>query len=538
MSIQALTASRNANLRVGLLAIIAVLVAIFAFHDALWELVRRWIGEEEYSHGFLIPVVAAWMLWMRRDAVLANLGHGSWLGPVLVLFAAGVHIVAEYTSIFVLSHLAFIVVLFGIALAAGGYGLLKITFIPIAFLIFSIPLPYFIEAKLTLQLQLISSQLGVAVINLFQIPVYLEGNLIELGNYKLQVVEACSGLRYLYPLLSLSFLAAYLFQAPFWQRALVFLSGIPITIGMNGFRIGMVGVTVDRWGGRMADEVLHFFEGWVIFVACAGLLVAEIFILARLSGRTFWQAFRLPLSTTRSVGEKPSRLANRVALVTCVLLLCASGLAVSSISRRPEFVPQRLRFALFPTTIGAWQGRTALLDQSVESYLGLDDYILSKYVKKDGKPVDFYVAYYSTQRNGYAPHSPTVCIPGGGWAITSLQQLNYGDDGGEFPFNRVIIERDDGVKELVYYWFDERGRKIANEYWAKWYLLVDAIIENRTDGSLVRLMTQIYPSEAEQDADSRLRSFMREVAPNLRAYLPSERPTQATSARTSASPDG
>jgi EpsI family protein len=221
-----------------------------------------------------------------------------------------------------------------------------------------------------------------------------------------------------------------------------------------------------------------------------------------------------------------------------VLLLCASGLAVSSISRRPEFVPQRLRFALFPTTIGAWQGRTALLDQSVESYLGLDDYILSKYVKKDGKPVDFYVAYYSTQRNGYAPHSPTVCIPGGGWAITSLQQLNYGDDGGEFPFNRVIIERDDGVKELVYYWFDERGRKIANEYWAKWYLLVDAIIENRTDGSLVRLMTQIYPSEAEQDADSRLRSFMREVAPNLRAYLPSERPTQATSARTSASPDG
>jgi exosortase D (VPLPA-CTERM-specific) len=538
MSIQTLTASRNANLRAGILAIFALLLAIFAFHDALLELVRRWIGEEEYSHGFLIPVVAAWLLWMRRDALLANLGNGSWMGPVLVLFAAGVHIVAEYTSIFVLSHLAFIIVIFGIALAAGGYGLLKITFIPIAFLIFSIPLPYFIEAKLTLQLQLISSQLGVAVINLFQIPVYLEGNLIELGNYKLQVVEACSGLRYLYPLLGLSFLAAYLFQAPFWQRALVFLSGIPITIGMNGFRIGMVGVTVDRWGSGMADEVLHFFEGWVIFVACAGLLVAEIFILARLSGRTFWQVFRLPQSTTASGGEKPARPPNRVALITCVLLLCASGLAVSSISGRPEFVPQRLRFALFPTTIGEWHGRTALLDQDVERYLGLDDYILSNYVKPDGKRVDFYVAYYSTQRNGYAPHSPTVCIPGGGWAIISLQQLNYGDDGNAFPFNRVIIERDDGVKQVVYYWFDERGRKIANEYWAKWYLLVDAIVENRTDGSLVRLMTQIYPSETEHDADNRLRAFMREVAPNLGAYLPSEQPAQAKSARSSASPDG
>src|SRR5580704_5426185 len=120
MSIQTLTASRNANLRAGILAIFALLLAIFAFHEALLELVRRWIGEEEYSHGFLIPVVAAWLLLMSRDGLLANLGNCSCMGPVLVLFAAGLHSVAEYTSIFVLSHLAFIIVIFGIALAAGG----------------------------------------------------------------------------------------------------------------------------------------------------------------------------------------------------------------------------------------------------------------------------------------------------------------------------------------------------------------------------------------------------------------------------------
>ena len=88
---------------------------------------------------------------------------------------------------------------------------------------------------------------------MFGIPVYLDGNIIDMGNYKLQVVEACSGLRYLYPLLSLSFLAAYLFHAPLWQRAVVFLSSIPIAIGMNGFRIGLVGVLVDRWGTQMAE---------------------------------------------------------------------------------------------------------------------------------------------------------------------------------------------------------------------------------------------------------------------------------------------
>ena len=105
-----------------------------------------------------------------------------------------------------LSQLGFIVALIGVALAAGGYSLLKVTFIPIIFLIFAIPLPYVVDAALSFQLQLISSQLGVFFIRLLQIPVYLEGNVIDLGNYKLQVVEACSGLRYLYPLMSLGFL--------------------------------------------------------------------------------------------------------------------------------------------------------------------------------------------------------------------------------------------------------------------------------------------------------------------------------------------
>ena len=161
-------------------------------------------------------------------------------------------------------------------LATGGFPLLRVAFVPIAFLVFAIPLPHFIDVNLSLELQLISSRLGVAFIRFFQIPVYLEGNLIDLGTYKLQVVDACSGLRYLFPLFSLSFLAAYLFQAPMWQRALVLFSSIPITIAMNGFRIGIVGVTVDRWGPEMAEGVLHLFEGWIIFVASALLLVLEI----------------------------------------------------------------------------------------------------------------------------------------------------------------------------------------------------------------------------------------------------------------------
>jgi exosortase D (VPLPA-CTERM-specific) len=528
MSVQTITASRSNAALVGVLIAVALVVALFAFSDGLSELVARWIRQEEYSHGFLIPVVSAWLLWTRRESVLASVGQPSWTGPAIILLAVIMLVVGEYGSLFLLSQLGFILVLFGLVLATGGYSLLKAMFVPMAFLIFAIPLPYFLESKLTLQLQLISSQLGVGVIRLFRIPVYLEGNIIDLGYYKLFVIEACSGLRYLYPLLSLSFLVAYLFQAPLWQRLLVFVSAVPITIGMNGFRIGMVGVTVDRWGAAMADGVLHFFEGWVIFIACSAILIAEIFLLARLSGRKFSQVFHVPMGPQKSSASADAN--GRLALVSyCLIFVGVAGLAAHSLSHRPPFIAERARFATFPMTIGDWQGRASRLDAATEKALGLDDYILSDYAKPKGKPVNFYVAYYSSQQNGYAPHSPTVCLPGGGWLITHSEKTSYNGLGTALPLNRVILDHD-GSKELVYYWFDERGRKIADEYWAKWYLLVDAITKNRTDGSLIRLVTQIFPGETEYDADLRLQSFMREVVPTLGPYLPAEPGTLAKSA--------
>ena len=229
------------------------------------------------------------------------------------------------SAIFILSQLAFIVVLLGITLAVGGFSLLRAAFFPIIFLTFAIPLPYFVDANLSLSLQLISSQLGVFFIRLFGIPVYLDGNLIDLGNYKLQVVDACSGLRYLFPLFSLSFLAAYLFNAPIWQRALILFSSIPITVAMNGFRIGIVGLTMDRWGPRMADGALHFFEGWIIFVASALLLALEAYLLALLIGQTFLRNLPRPRKRSRFPASSEQESAGHpMPLYASLILICAT----------------------------------------------------------------------------------------------------------------------------------------------------------------------------------------------------------------------
>ncbi len=504
-----------------MLLLIAVLALVVGFRGALLELVQRWTRQEEYSHGFLIVVVAAWLLWTRRHALVASIGRPSWLGFLLILAAMAMNITGELSAIFILSQLGFILALFGTMLGIGGYSLLRVTILPIAFLMFAIPMPYFVDAILTLQLQLISSELGTFFIRIFQIPVYLDGNVIDLGNYKLQVVEACSGLRYLYPLLSLSFLAAYLFQAPIWQRAIVFLSAIPITIVMNGFRIGVVGVLTNRWGPQQADGFVHLFEGWIIFIACAAILFAEIFVLVRISSKRIFDSFYAPRIKPKLPPAVDSGSAGTISMTSCVALLVVGALGVSFVSGRSEIVPERPRFATFPRQLGQWHGRTATLEPDVERGLKMDDYILSDYSGPDRKPVNLYVAYYASQRKGESPHSPIVCIPGGGWQIVQFDRLNDRGLTDEPPFNRAIIARS-SIQQVVYYWFDERGQPIANEWWAKWRLLTDAIFKNRTDGALVRLTTQILPGETEQEADQRLHSFMREVVSPLRAYLPSD----------------
>jgi len=522
-----------------LLVFISVLISLIAFSEPLLELVRRWRTQEEYSHGFLIPVIVAWLLWTRREALLASIGRPSWTGPVLILLAAAMHIIGKLSALYMLSQVGFIVALIGIVLGLGGYSLLNVTFVPIIFLVFAIPLPYFIDAVLSYRLQIISSELGTFFIRLLQIPVYLEGNVIDLGVYKLQVVEACSGLRYLYPLMSLGFLVAYLFQAPLWQRALVFLSTIPITIVMNSLRIGLVGVLVNYWGPQDADGFLHLFEGWIIFIACAAVLVAEMTLLARLgSGRGFFEVFYAPKVVASIPRGQDAQLLSRAPLVSCFLLLCAAGLATFFVSARHEIHPERSLFAAFPATLGEWRGRPSSLGTDVEQGLGLTDYILSDYARPDRRQVNLYVAYYASQRTGLSPHSPSVCIPGNGWQISNLERTNYSnsDLSVSLPLNRVVIAR--GLdKQLVYYWFEERGMKIANEYLSKLYLLKDAILENRTDGALVRLTTPLYPGESESDADKRLQEFMQAVVPNLAGYLPSGTRSRIKPAMNSLIPD-
>jgi EpsI family protein len=180
----------------------------------------------------------------------------------------------------------------------------------------------------------------------------------------------------------------------------------------------------------------------------------------------------------------------------------------------------RARFVEFPARIGDWQGHPSLLDLQTEKVLGVDDYILSDYRQSGGSPINLFVAYYGSQANS-APHPPSICIPAGGWKITDQREIRIVTTHGEGePLNRVVIDKD-GVKQLVYYWFDENGKQAANEYWAKFYRITSSILKNRTDAALIRFVTPIRSGESENNADERLQSFMQIALPQLNKFLPS-----------------
>ena len=498
----------------------SIALLIFISFDALSTMVHTWESREEYSHGYLIPLITAFLWWQRKDLIEKEPFSESWIGFLLVVAGSIVVVIGNISATHVISLYGFLMALVGIVYAYMGPSA-KIILIPVLFLFFMIPLPGIFLFRLSSELQLISSQLGVAVIRLFGISVYLEGNVIDLGQFKLQVVEACSGLRYLFPLISLSFIAAYFFSVSYWKRILIVLSSIPITIVMNSFRIGVIGVLVEHWGIEQAEGFLHDFEGWVVFMFSLGVILLEMWLILVLSKdkRPFAEVFGVYFPDETPEGAQQNKRKLSKGLVTSVLILGVTAVVTLMLGQRDDVVLERKLFAEFPMELGKWSGNKDTIDSASLGLLKLDDYILADYKNDESETVNLYVAYYDQQETGGAAHSPKTCLPGGGWRILSNTEIMLEGTSITSPINRFVIGQGE-YKQVVYYWFQERGQIIASEYAVKWHMLLDSITDNRTDGALVRLTSMLKPHEEIENADSRLLAFAKKVTPILDGYIP------------------
>ena len=505
-----------------LVAAVAGMIAFF--WDGFASLPGAW-SSPEYSHGPIIPLIAAYLALRELREMPASDHRYSRL-PGLAVVIAGLFL----GLIGNLAHIPDIIT-YGLLVTLGGFILILagwrrgLRFWPAwLFLFFMLPLPNTLYWPLSTKLQLISSRLGVELIQQLNIPVYLDGNIIDLGNYKLQVAEACNGLRYLFPLMSFGFLFAVLYRGPLWHRIVLFLSTMPITIGMNSFRIGVIGILVNRFGTAQAEGFLHYFEGWIIFIACIVALYIEAFLLQRLVARPQPVLNIIDLDM-RGLGAGLAgirRIPATSALITAAVLLLACGVLWQVVPARTAEPVARQRLAMFPMQIDDRHGNAIRLEPVIERVLKADDYLLADYSGNGKLPVNLLISYYAAQNAGAGIHSPEVCIPGGGWEVSRWAQARIRVGKGEgtvLDVNRAIIQK--GLeRQLVYYWFDERGRRFTNDYVAKLYSIWDSIVMGRSDGALVRVVTPIAVRENEADADRRLSGFLDSILPLMPSFVP------------------
>lgn len=501
----------------------ATLGAGVFFWQGIETLLIAW-QQPEYSHGPLIPVLSA-ILFLRqlKDEPIVTGPVNRIPGLLLMGLSLILALFGKMAEIGDVTAYALILWVGAVLLISFGWEQGRRFWPPVVHLAFMLPLPGVLYYKVSTDLQFISSELGVWFLKLMNVPVFLDGNVIDLGVLKLHVAEACSGLRYLFPILSFSYIFAVLFQGPMTHKAILLLSAAPISVLMNSVRIALAGLIVQEFGEGHLEGFSHFFEGWVIFVLCVLLLfaLARLLLLFRPGRPSLVDAMDLEFSglveqSRRLLLVEPSRALAAAAIITA---LAAAAWQVSPGGR--TITPDRNTFATFPERLGDWTvGRNRPMDPKVADILKADDY-RSAILSREGASVDLFVAWFSDQTSSGA-HSPEICLPSAGWEFEYIKRQDIGPKLGlseTFMANLMVIQYGE-QRMMGLYWFEQNGRRIAWDAGSKFTLLWDGTIHGRRDGGIVRLLTPIGPGDSDTEAEARLLDVARGLEPILHNFIP------------------
>ena len=428
---------------------LAVLAALPLFGLGLRGLAEAW-ARPEFSHGPVIPALSFYLFLHALKAVPPAEAPVTdrWPGVAVIALALALALLGNLVQIDDLVFYALIVWTWGLVLTGFGWRRGRAFWPAVLHLVFMLPLPQFLYWQVSTALQFLSSELGVGVLRLAGIPVYLEGNVIDLGVMQLMVAEACSGLRYLFPIMSFTYVFAVLYRGPLWLKLALLTAAVPLAIAMNALRIAAIGLMVDRLGVAPAEGFLHAFEGWAVFLACIGVLFLMAKGLQRLAGdrRRLGDALDLDFSGLGGQLARVRDTAPSPALIAAACLTAALSAAWLAAPPRTAAAAPRAPFADFPLELAGWSGATAALAPGIERVLAADDYLAALYRHPaEAEPVDLFLSWYRSQTGGSFIHSPEVCLPSAGWEVAAIQAVRVPLPGtrlGALTLNRAVIQEE------------------------------------------------------------------------------------------------
>lgn len=242
-----------------------VLLAVI-YHKVLFKLVYDWYSIPDYSHGFLVPFFALFLLWDKRKKLRQIPIRQTWQGIPLVVVAIAILILGVYGVDLFTARISFVFLVAGLIWTLFGWEMLRELRFPLLVLVLAIPFPTILFNKITFPLQLFASRVASSILPLLGVPVLLEGNVIQLPVMKLEVAEACSGIRSLMSLFTLAVFYGYFLERTTRRRVFLAIASIPIAVAANVLRIVGTGLCVQYWDPAKALGFFHEFSGWVMFV--------------------------------------------------------------------------------------------------------------------------------------------------------------------------------------------------------------------------------------------------------------------------------
>lgn len=491
-----------------LAALLVALAALFwVYYPVLNGLIKQMLSQEDSSYGLLLPLVAAFIVYRRWPQVKAHLWQPSWWGLVIIAVGFLGYLVSQLWSDLLSARVSFLIVLAGILCLMGGRPLLRELIFPLFLLALMFPLPLLLTRQLSLPLQRVSSEVATWMLNVIGYQVLLQGNVIDLGDRQLEVVAACSGLRYLLNLLYLGIVFCYFFQRRAWKVAVLLGSVFPYAIIANALRLTLIGIFPILEKGWW-----HTSIGMTIFIFGFDYLKAVNWGVNKIQAPPADSAAPEP-GALSATPQASWNLQPAVYLATGALLILLGGSTVHSLATVAP-TPLHQSLAEFPLTIDSWQGRHIPVEPGIMKALQADETLHVNYYDPAGVKINLWIAYYANVPMAGGIHSPMLCLTSGGWdlrqrgtvAISPQKSVTY----------MVMHEMNQDM--LVNYWYIQQHRWLTSLYAYKFNMIFDKLIHRRSDAALVRLITPLEPSR--EAAQARLTEFAARLATILPRFIP------------------
>ena len=502
-----LTRPLNHSLRLWLKICALISIFIYSYSDAIYSLIRTWLNRDDYSHGFIVPFIALYFVWVGKEKLKSiPVKPNIFAGLILMILANLMLLLGHTGGIVAIQEVSVIVIIPGLILLLLGTEYFKALIFTISYLVLMIPsILDVVVHRIQWPFQLLSATLASILLKILNIPVFQEAQFLHLSNITLEVAAECSGVRYLISIIAIAIPLAYFTQQRFWRRMSLVTIGIIVGILVNIVRVTLIGVWAYYDGGIVHGPG-HIFQG--LFVSVVGYIFLFMGAWVLKESPSFNIArHRVENGEGSNIdwflaNKKPF---NKVWLIA-ILFLAAFGVYIHQYKSIP--VPLTNSLQDFPLTIGDWKGEDIDYQKSTFPFRieNADQEIMRNYTNKSGDEITLYVSYFETQ----SQEKELINDELKGLYGNSKEADILINSGESIIVNKASMMQGGDRWEMLY-WYNLDGYITANIGKAKLITALEGLLYRRTNGAVIMVARKMNDRDELQVIFNEEAGFTRQI---------------------------